>query len=165
MDETELIITVVCGLAVLAGLVGVVVPVLPGLLLSWAGVGAWAVFAAEGWQRWAVFGAVTVLALGATAAKYLWPGKQLKDSGVPNRSLFVGAALGVVGFFVVPVVGLPLGFVLGIWLAEWTRLGDRARAWPSTAEALKAAGLSMLIEFAAAMAITFVWMLGVIGRL
>ena len=39
--------------------------------------------------------------------------------------------LGVVGFFVVPVVGLFLGFVLGVYLAELRRVGAAA-AWPST---------------------------------
>lgn len=165
MDETELIITIACGVAVLLGVLGVVVPILPGLLLSWAGVAAWAVFAADGAGRWAVLAVATLLAVGATAAKYLWPGKRLKDVGVPNRTVLFGAALGVVGFFVVPLVGLPLGFVLGVWLAEAARLGDRRRAWPSTVEALKAAGVAMLIEFAAALAIGLAWLLGVVGQL
>ena len=57
-------------------------------------------------------------------------------------------ALGVVGFFVVPVVGLFVGFVLGVYLAERRRVGGAA-AWPSTKEALRAVGLSILIELAA----------------
>ena len=36
--------------------------------------------------------------------------------------------LGIVGFFVVPVVGLLLGFVLGVYLAELARLGGRGVA-------------------------------------
>ena len=54
-------------------------------------------------------------------------------------------ALGVVGFFVIPVVGLFVGFVLGIYLAERRRVGQ-ADAWPSTKAALRAVGLSILIE-------------------
>ena len=38
----------------------------------------------------------------------------------------IGGACGVVGFFVVPVVGLFLGFVLGVYVAERRRLGRRA---------------------------------------
>jgi uncharacterized protein len=68
--------------------------------------------------------------------------------------------LGLVGFFVIPVVGLFVGFVLGVWLAEWARLRDPRRAWPSTKQALKAAGLSMLIELAAGLAIAAVWLAG-----
>jgi hypothetical protein len=52
--------------------------------------------------------------------------------------------LGIVGFFVVPVVGLFIGFVLGVWLAEMLRLGDSGTAWRSTRHALVAVGLSIL---------------------
>ena len=54
--------------------------------------------------------------------------------------------LGIVGFFVIPVVGLFLGFVLGIYLAELSRLKESALAWPSTRRALGAVGWSILIE-------------------
>ncbi|HEX2358010.1 MAG TPA: DUF456 family protein, partial [Micromonosporaceae bacterium] len=59
-----------------------------------------------------------------------------------------------------PVVGLVIGFVLGVWLAERVRLGDARRAWPSTKHALKAAGLAMLIELGAGLTILVIWLAG-----
>lgn len=155
-------VTLLCGLAIAAGIVGVIVPVLPGLLLCWLGVLVWAVFGDGGWSKWLVLAVVTGLAAAGTVVKYLWPGRNLKRSGIPNRTLLAGGALGLVGFFVVPIVGLVLGFVLGVWLAESARLGDHRRAWPSTVHALKAAGLSMLIELAAALAIAATWGAGLL---
>ncbi len=93
-------VTLLCGLAIAAGIVGVVVPVLPGLLLCWLGVLAWAVFADGGWVKWLVFAVVTGLAAGGTVVKYLWPGRNLKRSGVPNRTLLAGGVLGLVGVWV-----------------------------------------------------------------
>jgi hypothetical protein len=110
--------------------------------------------------RWAVLAVATVFAGGGTLIKYLWPGRRLKSTGVPTSSLLAGGLLGVVGFFVIPVVGLIAGFVLGVWLAERARLGP-GRAWPSTRAALGAVGLSMLVEFVAALAVAAVWLLGV----
>jgi len=52
-----------------------------------------------------------------------------------------------------------VGFPIGIYLAELVRVGVD-RAWPSTKEALKAVGVSILIELAAALAATTVWILG-----
>ena len=46
--------------------------------------------------------------------------------------MLAGALLGIVGFFVIPVVGLVIGFVVGVYLAEWYRLRDVARAWRAT---------------------------------
>lgn len=156
-------IVVLCGLAVVVGIVGVIVPVLPGLLLCWAGVVVWALFGGAGWGRWLVLAIVTVIALTGTAAKYAFPGQRLKQSGVPNFSLFLGGVLGIVGFFVVPVVGLPLGFVLGIFLAEWMRQHAAGPAWRATRQALKAVGLAMLIELAAALIIAVAWVAGVVA--
>jgi uncharacterized protein len=147
--------TVLAGLLVVVGLVGVVVPVIPGLVLVLAGIGVWAVPRNDA-VGWTVLGiAAAVLVLG-TVAKYLLPGARMRAAGVPGRTLLAGGVLGIVGFFVVPVVGLVLGFVLGIYLAELARLG-RGRAWASTRTALGAVGLSILIELAAGLLATAVW--------
>lgn len=160
LSDTNGTITLIAGLAILVGIFGVVIPVLPGLLLCWAGVLLWAIFADGGWVKWLIFAVATAIAVTGTVVKYAWPGRNLKRSGVPNRSLLAGGLLGLVGFFVVPVVGLVLGFVLGVYLAERVRLADSAQAWPSTKQALKAAGLSMLIELAAGIAIGITWLIG-----
>lgn len=160
LSDTDGLVTLLCGLALAVGILGVIVPVLPGLVLCWAGVLAWALFADRGWGKWVVLALATLIALVGVVVKYAWPGRNLKRTGVPNRSLFIGGVFGLVGFFVIPVVGLILGFVLGIWVAERIRLGDSRLAWPSTTHALRAAGLAMLIELGAGLGIAFVWLAG-----
>jgi hypothetical protein len=66
----------------------------------------------------------------------------------------------VVGFFVIPVVGFLVGFPIGVYAAERVRVGADG-AWPSTKAALRAMGVSILIEFAAAVAASMVWVTGV----
>jgi hypothetical protein len=68
----------------------------------------------------------------------------------------------VFGFFAVPVVGALVGFPLGVYLAERARVGS-AGAWPSTREALRAVGVSILIELAAALLATAAWVAGVVA--
>jgi uncharacterized protein YqgC (DUF456 family) len=160
--DTQTLVTVLCGCAIVVGIVGVVLPVVPGLLLCWAGVLVWALFADRGFGRWVVLGAATLVLLAGTVAKYLLPGRNLKRAGVPNTTLLAGGVLGLVGFFAVPVVGLFLGFALGVWLAELARLHDSRLAWPSTKHALKAAGVSILIEMAAGFAIAAAWVAGLV---
>jgi uncharacterized protein YqgC (DUF456 family) len=163
LTDTNALVTFLAGAAIVVGTFGVIVPVLPGLLLCWAGVAVWAVFADGGAVKWVVLVVVTVVAAAALAIKYAWPGRNLKRSGVPNSSLFAGGLLGLVGFFVIPVVGVVIGFVLGVFLAERLRLGDWQLAWPSTKAALKAAGLAMLIELGAALSIGVVWVAGLVA--
>jgi uncharacterized protein YqgC (DUF456 family) len=142
------------------GLVGIVVPILPGSVLILGGILVWAL-EIGGATAWAVFGVAAVVLVVGGVVKYLVPNRRLKDAGVPASTQWVGAGLGIVGFFVIPVVGLFVGFVLGIYLAEYRRLGGRA-AWPSTKHALKAVGFSILIELAAGVVATCVWVTGVV---
>jgi hypothetical protein len=162
LTETGTVVTLIAAVAICVGVLGVLIPVLPGLLLCWVGVLIWAVLGDAGGGRWAVLAIATVIAAVGTVVKYLWPGRRLQRTGVPTMSLVVGGVLGLVGFFVVPVVGLVLGFVLGVWLAERVRLGDAGQAWPSTRQALGAVGLGMLVEFAAALGVAVVWVFGLL---
>ena len=149
------------GLAVLVGLVGIVVPVLPGSILILGAVLVWAAASATA-VGWVVFALVTTLLVVGGIVKYAVPGRGLKTAGVPSRTLIAGGLLGIVGFFVIPVVGLVVGFVLGVYLAELQRVGFDA-AWPSTRAALRAAGLSLLIELAAGLLAAAAWLVGAVA--
>jgi len=153
-------LSIVVGLLMLVGLIGIVVPLLPGLLLVWAAVLVWA-SEAQTPAGWVVLGIATALALTGSLLQYLLPGRRMAKAGVTTSSTVAGAALGVVGFFVIPVLGAFLGFALGIYLAERIKLGTHAAAWPSTKHALKAIGLSMGIELLTGLAIATTWVIGV----
>lgn len=139
-------------LAVAVGLVGILLPVLPGSLLIAVAAVAWAVAVSEA-TGWVVMAIVLGLLGFGQVVKYAVPGQRLKRAGVPTSTLLVGAVLGVVGFFVVPVVGLPVGFVGGVFLAEYRRLRrgpvSDATARASTWAAVKAVVLSVAIELTA----------------
>src|SRR6185436_7264648 len=111
------------------GLVGILVPILPGLVLVLGAILVWAIDVG-GATAWTVFAVASVSV--------------------------------VVGCFVIPVIGLFIGFVLGVYLAELRRVGA-ASAWPSTKEALRAVGVSILIELAAGVLAALVWVAGVVA--
>jgi uncharacterized protein YqgC (DUF456 family) len=149
------------GVAIAVGIVGVVVPVLPGALLVWAAIAVWA-FAVGSASAWAVLAVVSVVIGGAQVVKLLVPGRQLRDAGVPRRSIVLGLVLAGVGFFVIPVVGFFVGFPLGIYVEERRRLGSHAPAWLSTRKALRAIGVSILIELSATVLAAGVWLAAVV---
>jgi uncharacterized protein YqgC (DUF456 family) len=150
------IATVIAAVLVVVGIVGIVLPVLPGLVLVVAGVAVWAVPRGDA-VAWTVLGIVVAIVVIGSVVKYLVPGRALRDSGVPGRTIAAGAVLGVIGFFVIPVVGLFIGFVLGVYLAELARLGGGGAAWPSTRRALAAVGWSVVIEMATGLLAAAVW--------
>lgn len=152
--------SIVASLVILIGLAGIIVPVLPGSILIGAAIVGWAVFTG-GQVAWVAAGLAVALLVVGTVVRFAVPHRRLRDVGVPRTTILVGGILGIVGFFVVPVVGLFVGFIGGVWLAEAGRLGA-ARAGPSTRSALGAVGLSILIELAAGLLATAVFLAGAV---
>jgi len=158
MSEVGLVLV---GVAIATGIAGVVVPVLPGALLAWAAIAVWALAVASA-TAWAVLAVATLAVGGAQVVKLLVPGRRLRNAGVPRRSILAGLLLAGVGFFVIPVVGFFVGFPLGVYLEERLRLGRHASAWSSTREALRAMGLSIVIELAATVLAAGAWLAAVV---
>jgi uncharacterized protein YqgC (DUF456 family) len=152
---------VLVGLAIATGIVGVVVPVLPGALLTWAAIAVWALIVAST-TAWTVFVLATLLIGGAQIVKYLVPGRRMRDAGVARRSILAGVLLAAVGFFVIPVVGFFIGFPVGVYLEELRRTGGHASASRSTREALRAMGLSIVIELTATVLAAGGWLVAVL---
>jgi uncharacterized protein YqgC (DUF456 family) len=162
LTDTSSTLNIVCGLGILVGTLGVLLPMVPGLLLCWASVLVWAIVADGGTGKWVVLGICTVIALVGTVLKYLLPGRDLKRRGVPGTAMLAGGVLGLVGFFVVPVVGLPLGFVVGVYLAELARHKQAGPAWQATKYALRATGFSLLIDIDACLLIGATYLAGLL---
>jgi uncharacterized protein len=154
-------IEVLVAAVIAVGLVGILVPILPGSVLVVGGILVWAV-ATGGTTAWLAFGVAAALVVVGAVVKYLVPGRQLQVAGIPASTQWAGAALGVVGFFVIPVVGLFVGFLLGVYLAELRRVGS-AQAWPSTVHSMKAVGWSIVIELVFALLATWTWVVGVVA--
>ncbi len=148
-------------LLIVVGLIGIVVPVLPGLLLTVAGVFVWAL-AENSTTGWVVFGLSVALFAAGVVLQYLVPGRRMRAQGVGGGTLALAVLLGIVGLFVVPVLGAPIGFVLGIYLVEHGRSRDAAMAWRRTRAALRAVLTSMGIELLAGVLIAATWVVGVL---
>jgi uncharacterized protein len=151
---------VLVALAIAVGLVGIVMPLLPGVVLVWAAIAVWAVVE-HTMTAWVTLAVVTVVLAITTAVKYLWPVRRMRRAAVAPSVLIAGGVLGIVGFFLIPVLGLVIGFVLGVYLAELARRRDQRLAWASTVEALKGVALSTGVELAGALLATAVWVGGV----
>lgn len=146
----------------LVGLVGVVVPVLPGTSLVLAAGVAWAALVVDdGAGRWVVVAVMAALFLAGLALKYALPGRRLSGT-LPRRTLVAGAAGAVVGLLVLPPLGLLVGGVVAVFAAESARLGPGSGAWRSTLHVLQAVGLGVLAELVAGVLMVGTWLVGVL---
>jgi uncharacterized protein YqgC (DUF456 family) len=91
------------------------------------------------------------------------PHRAAGAAGAPRSSLFVGAVGAVAGFFLIPIVGLPVGGAVGIYAGELVRTREAAAAWRTTKATLKGFGLATLIQLAAGLMMAAVWVAWVVA--
>jgi uncharacterized protein YqgC (DUF456 family) len=157
----QIIVTVVAGLLLIVAAFGTIYPILPGSLLAIAVLIGW------GWVigttvSWTIAAVGSVMCLAGWSASFVLTGRKLRQHEVPGVSIVVAMVAGIVGMFVIPVVGLFVGFALGLLASEWIRRNDFSAAVRSSMEALKATGIGVLIEFCMVCLAGSVWTIGVI---
>lgn len=157
----QIIVTVLVALAYIVGLAGIVVPVLPGTITLVIATLIWAIVVG-GWPAWVAFGLVLVFGAIGMGTSYVLTGRRLHAAEVPMWPVYVGIASGIVGIFVIPLLGLPIGFLIGLYVSEAVRQKDWKRAFSSAWVAIKALGTGIIIEFSLAMLSTIVFAIAVV---
>ena len=150
-------VVILVAIAMVVGLIGTVVPVLPGVLLIWvAGLG-YGLIEGFGGIGIAAFAVMTMLLGVGMAMSYVLPKRAGERGGAPTSSLRLGLVGAIVGFFVIPVLGLPIGGAAGVLLGEYSRLGSWPAAWTTTRAVIGGFGLAVLAEFGAGVAMVATW--------
>jgi uncharacterized protein YqgC (DUF456 family) len=150
--------TAIVLLVMLVGLVGTLIPIVPGIILMWIA----AVFYgfAVGFDVFSigVLAVVTVLAAVSVAVGIVLPKRAATESGASTSSQLAAVVGAVIGFFAIPVVGVVVGALAGIALAEWRDKGDWQAARVSTIAVAKGFGWSALVQFGIGFVILVVWL-------
>lgn len=159
------------GLAVafiILGIIGVVVPVLPGMLLIWLTVlvYAWATdFTSIGYL--ALF-LVTIIALVTGTADFWLPLLGAKKTGASFRSLLFGVIGAIVGTIiaaptvVATLLGTIIGYALGIIFGEYLKTKDWRLALKSSLGGLAGWGVATIIQAVAGIVILAIFVINVL---
>ncbi|MFF9867460.1 DUF456 domain-containing protein [Streptomyces sp. NPDC013953] len=150
------------GLVMLLGLLGVLIPGVPGSWLMWAAVAWWALQDTSALAWWLLVGSTVLLLLTQGVVWHL-PPRRLRGVGVTRRMVVYAGVGALLGFILVPVVGAVPGYVGGIYLSERLRLGGHGPAMTSTRTVMRAIGTSVLVELFACLVIAAAWLGVVLG--
>ncbi len=123
-------------LVLLTGLIGLIIPVFPGLTVMWLGTLVYAIIQAMSgnmtWVDWLLFVVITLLMIGGNIVDNIIIAKHMLDKDVPWSSIIWAFVAGmVVSIFFTPIAGI-IASPLGLFLAEWYRLKDRSIAFANT---------------------------------
>ncbi|MCK8678651.1 DUF456 domain-containing protein [Streptomyces lichenis] len=144
------------GLVLLLGLFGVLVPGVPGPWLVWAAVMWWALHVRTGPAWWLLVGA-SGLMLVTQVVVWQLPARRVRPLGVTGRMVAYAGTGALLGFVLLPVVGVVPGFVGGIYLAERLRLGGHGQAAAATRAVMRSAGTSVLVQLSACLLVVAAW--------
>jgi uncharacterized protein YqgC (DUF456 family) len=146
----------------LIGLLGLIIPVFPGLTVMWIGTLVYAMVQAGnekmGWIDWTLFALITLLMIVGNVIDNIIIARHVREKQVPWSSILMGFAAGLIAsLFFTPLVGL-VASPLGLFLAELHRLGDRQAASANTRAWMIGWGWSFAVRFIIGVAITGLWM-------
>lgn len=161
---TSMTVTIIAALLMLLGLIGTVVPGIPGLGFVWIGALVYGIF--EGFNTFGAiaFSLITALVIIGFIASYLVPAQRAGSAGANFNSIALGVGLAIVGAFLIPVVGIFIGGVGGIYLGERARGIAHPEAWRATTSTLIGFGIGALIEIIAAAICIALWLGWVISN-
>ncbi|WP_424211200.1 DUF456 domain-containing protein [Streptomyces sp. BI20] len=152
----DLPILVLVGLVLLLGVVGVLIPGVPGTWLVWAALAWWSLRERTA-AAWGLLVGATVLLLVVQVVMWLLPARRFRGTPITRRMAAWAGAGALLGFVLLPVVGALPGFVGGVYAHERLRLGRHGDAVASTRVAMRAAGTSVLVELFACLLIAAGW--------
>lgn len=159
-DEGVLVAAVAVAVAI--GVAGTVVPTVPGLGLVAAATLAYGVVEGFGPGGTVAFGLVAAVGIAGTAAGFVIPQRAAGAAGATRASLLLGMVGAVIGFFAIPVVGLPVGGVAGVYAGERLRTGDHVVAWRATKATIRGFGLATLAQLVAGLVMAAIWVVWVV---
>lgn len=153
----ELATTLVVAVVMVIGVVGTVVPFLPGIAIVWAAALVYGLIVGFGPVGIAVMIALSLGVIVSIVASVLVPRRMAERHHVAWWSQVAAVAGAVIGFFVIPVVGVVVGALVGLFGAELATRRDAGLAWQGTMAVAKGFGIGVLIDVALATGMITLW--------
>ncbi|HET9587508.1 MAG TPA: DUF456 domain-containing protein [Anaerolineales bacterium] len=162
-DWLEILLQTLTLFVMFIGLIGLIMPIFPGLVVMWLATLVYALLQngagqMTGWE-WFLFGLITLLMLVGNIADNLIIARKMRDKYIPWSSiLFAFAASLVASIFFTPIVGLAAAPV-ALFLAESRRLKNQEAAIDSTKAYMVGWGWAFGVRFLIGLVMIGLWML------
>jgi uncharacterized protein YqgC (DUF456 family) len=159
---TDIVITILLGLAMLIGLATTIIPAIPDLgliMISALGYGLLVGWGENGWWLCTI---IVVLGLAGQAAEWFVSGMGARRGGASWLSTFGGLAAGLVGLLVFGPIGLIAGLLLGTFLLEFARHKNSDEALKAMFGMGAGFGASFVVKFLLGLVMIAVWIAWVV---
>jgi uncharacterized protein YqgC (DUF456 family) len=131
---------------IVLGLIGTIVPMIPGSLLIWVAVLIYVLVNGMASVGWLAFLIISLIALVAGTADLWMPLLGAKTVGASMRAMVYGTIGAIVGTFFAPLLGTLIGYAGGILLGEYQTRGDWQEALKASLGGLAGWGLATAVQ-------------------
>lgn len=147
----------------LVGLIVLLVPVLPGLVIIWAAALGYGLITGFTTLGWVMFGIMTVLMIAGSLLDNILMGASAHKEGAPWWVVVIALLAAILGNFIFPIVGGVLAALLVLFLIEWARLRNARKALGSMKGLLVGCGWAVLIRFIIGLVMIGLWVIWALG--
>jgi hypothetical protein len=116
----------------LFGLLGLIIPILPGLVIIWVAGLVYGLVDGFTWQNGLVFAAMTIIMLIGNLVDNFIMGASARKQGASWIAIAIALVLGVLGSIILPPFGGLAAALIGLFGFEFYRLRDWRKALEST---------------------------------
>ena len=146
------------------GLIGTIIPILPGTLLILLSALGYAIYAGPESVGWGTLAFLTLIGLIAGTADMWLPLLGAKTQGASKRAMFFGAVGAVIGTVVIPIpiLGTVIGYAVGILLGEYHKRQDWEEAKKASLGGVAGWGVATAVQIGAGIFMIIVFIIAVL---
>jgi uncharacterized protein YqgC (DUF456 family) len=141
------------------GLIGMIIPIYPGVVIIWAAALIQGVVTGFATQEIWVLVVITILMIAGTLVDNVLMGGKARQAGASWTSIAGALLAGLAGTFAFPPLGGIIAAPTLLFLLEYARLRDSQAAWGVTKGLLTGWGLSFVVRFLIGLAMIIVFVL------
>ena len=162
---SEVVLQTLTLFVLLVGLLGLLIPVFPALIVMWLAILVYALIENSAgrmaWIDWILFIIITVLMLAGSVIDNIIIANKMRGQSIPWSSIGLAFLIGILAsVFFTPLIGM-MASPLGLFGVEYIRLRDRKLAFTSAKTYMVAWGWSFAAVFSIGVLMILLWLLWV----
>ena len=142
----------------LVGLVGLIIPVFPGLVVIWLAALVFGLVTGFNTLGTVLFVLITLLMLVGAVIDNILMAALARQGGASWVSIILGMVAGLVGTILVPPIGGLIAAPAVILLLEYWHRRDWGKSWQATRGLVLGWGLSFLVRFGIGLLMVALWL-------
>lgn len=153
----ETSITVITGVVMFFGLIGLIVPIFPGLVIIWIAALAFGLVSGFTTWGWVLFGIMTVLMVIGNTVDGVLMGAKALEYGASKRSIVLTLVIAIIVSLILSPIGGLLSAPLALFWLEKANGHSSEKAWAITRGLMTGWGWAFVIRFGIGVVMIVLW--------